>query len=80
MSRESNDKQDMRPEYDISGGVRGKYLERYREATNTGITFEESPLIIASTASTPLVGSITRAAVYPPAYPSPKIQVGSHPA
>ena len=25
---------DMRPEYDFSGGVRGKYAARYREGTN----------------------------------------------
>lgn len=25
---------DLRPEYDFTGGVRGKYLERYREGTN----------------------------------------------
>ena len=24
----------MRPEYDFSGGVRGKYAERYRKGTN----------------------------------------------
>ncbi|MGH8565983.1 MAG: hypothetical protein ACREXW_18605 [Gammaproteobacteria bacterium] len=24
----------MRPEYDIRGGVRGKYYERYRQGTN----------------------------------------------
>jgi hypothetical protein len=24
----------MRPEYDFSAGVRGKYVERYREGTN----------------------------------------------
>ena len=24
----------MRPEYDFSGGVRGKYVSRYREGTN----------------------------------------------
>lgn len=24
----------LRPEYDFTGGVRGKYLERYREGTN----------------------------------------------
>lgn len=24
----------MRPEYDISGGIRGKYYGRYREGTN----------------------------------------------
>ena len=25
---------DMRPEYDFRGGVRGKYVERFREGTN----------------------------------------------
>jgi hypothetical protein len=25
---------EMRPEYDLRGGVRGKYYERYREGTN----------------------------------------------
>ena len=29
---ESND--EMRPEYDFSGGVRGKYVQRFREGTN----------------------------------------------
>jgi hypothetical protein len=24
----------MKPEYDFSGGVRGKYLDRYRKGTN----------------------------------------------
>jgi hypothetical protein len=24
----------MRPEYDFSGGVRGKYVDRYRKGTN----------------------------------------------
>lgn len=35
MSQESKpDADDMRPEYDIRGGVRGKYYERYRQGTN----------------------------------------------
>ncbi|MBI2174744.1 MAG: hypothetical protein HYU33_06070 [Candidatus Omnitrophica bacterium] len=35
MSQESKrDKDEMRPEYDIRGGVRGKYYERYRQGTN----------------------------------------------
>ena len=35
MSRENKrDVNEMRPEYDISGGVRGKYYDRYREGTN----------------------------------------------
>ena len=34
---ESEKEDDLRPEYDFSqlkGGVRGKYVERYREGTN----------------------------------------------
>jgi hypothetical protein len=34
---ESDEEDDLRPEYDFSqmeGGVRGKYVERYREGTN----------------------------------------------
>ena len=36
MSPESKpiDKDEMRDEYDIRGGVRGKYYERYRQGTN----------------------------------------------
>jgi hypothetical protein len=36
MSRESDriDADEMRPEYDLSGGVRGKYYHRYMEGTN----------------------------------------------
>jgi len=28
------DDEDMLPEYDLSGGVRGKYVDRYRQGTN----------------------------------------------
>jgi len=34
---ESDEEDDLRPEYDFSqmkGGVRGKYVERYRQGTN----------------------------------------------
>ena len=36
MSPENNriDKDEMRPEYDLRGGVRGKYYKQYREGTN----------------------------------------------
>ena len=39
MSREKNlsderDENGMRPEYDLRGGVRGKYYRRYRQGTN----------------------------------------------
>lgn len=79
MSQESDEKQEMRAEYDIRGGVRGKYFRSYGEAA-IHIAFEETSLIAVSTTSTPLICSITRAAVYPPAFPSPKVRVGSHEA
>jgi hypothetical protein len=36
MSQENKpaDKEEMRAEYDIRGGVRGKYYERYQQGTN----------------------------------------------
>ena len=35
MSQENKpDTDEMRPEYDIRGGVRGKYHERYQKGTN----------------------------------------------
>ena len=35
MSQRSKPETDeMKPEYDIRGGVRGKYYERYRQGTN----------------------------------------------
>ena len=35
MSQENKPNRDeMRPEYDIRGGVRGKYYERYQQGTN----------------------------------------------
>jgi hypothetical protein len=35
MSRASKPRSDeMRPEYDIRGGVRGKYYDRYQQGTN----------------------------------------------
>ena len=34
MSRDKTSDDDMRPEYDFSDGVRGKYAARYAEGTN----------------------------------------------
>lgn len=78
MNQKSDDKRDMRPEYDIRGGVRGKYFERYQQATNVtvGITFGESLFVAKNTASARSVGRITRTASYPPPAPSAKIQIG----
>jgi hypothetical protein len=33
-SKTSDSSDDMRPEYDFSKGVRGKYAQRFREGTN----------------------------------------------
>jgi hypothetical protein len=33
-SMKDEDDEDMLPEYDLSGGVRGKYVDRYRQGTN----------------------------------------------
>ena len=32
--RDKPDDDDMRPEYDLRGGVRGKYYQRYSQGTN----------------------------------------------
>lgn len=43
MSQESKrtEKDEMRDEYDIRGGVRGKYYERYRGGTNVVLLEED---------------------------------------
>jgi hypothetical protein len=33
-STKADDDEDMLPEYDLTGGVRGKYAERYARGTN----------------------------------------------
>lgn len=33
-STNPDDEDEMLPEYDLTGGVRGKYAERYRQGTN----------------------------------------------
>jgi len=33
-STKADDDEDMLPEYDLAGGVRGKYAERYAKGTN----------------------------------------------
>jgi hypothetical protein len=77
MSLDSDDRDEMKGEYDIRGGMRGKYAKRYWQAsTSISVSFEESPVIAKTEVSTPWVGSITQNAVYPPSYPCSKIQVG----
>jgi hypothetical protein len=65
----------MRPEYDIRGGVRGKYFEQY--TASIAITFEGSRFVANSTASAPPVGRITRQAPYLVLQSGPKIKIGS---
>jgi len=37
MSKADDQNDEMRPEYDFSGGVRGKYADRYAEGSNVVI-------------------------------------------
>jgi hypothetical protein len=81
MSQSRDDREDMKPEYDIRGGQRGKYLARYRGRPSlTAAQFSQYSFVAKSTSTAPRVGSITNDAVYAPSPPSPKIRVGSTPA
>ena len=75
MSTENDKKSEMRPEYDIRGGVRGKYFARYSQPVPVTITFESTPLMTQSSASAEPIGAFTKTAVYPLPYPSPKVHV-----
>jgi len=33
-SMKDEEDEDLLPEYDLSGGIRGKYVDRYRQGTN----------------------------------------------
>lgn len=70
MSPESDDREDMRPEYDIRGGTRGKYYARY----HSRVEFSDSVLLIRSTAGTTSVGRITEVASYGAQYPDPRLE------
>ena len=73
MSPESNPERDMRPEYDIRGGVRGKYLAEYTKMPT--LTFD-SEFVVTITASAPTSARIAPCVTYPLPNPSPKIHVG----
>lgn len=64
---------EMRAEYDISGGVRGKYLERYQTSR---VNVMPSSLVITTNAGSPTGQSFSRSFVMP-VHIGPKIQVGS---
>ncbi len=46
-----NDEDEMRPEYDFSGGVRGKYYEAYRQSTNVVVLDPDVAEIFRDSAS-----------------------------
>jgi hypothetical protein len=50
MSQE-NDREKMKPEYDIRGGVRGKYFEQYQEMVSTAVVEDAPWLQTQATAS-----------------------------
>jgi len=76
MSPESDNREEMRPEYDIRGGTRGKYFQRYQSQAATRIVFQESALVLTSTCGAAQVSGFTWSASYPAPYPSPTIQLG----
>ncbi len=55
MSQESetafNDDDEMKPEYDFSGGVRGKYYEAYRQSSNVVVLDPDVAEIFRDSAS-----------------------------
>ena len=53
MSQESeaNTNDDMRPEYDFSGGVRGKYYDAYLKSSNIVVLDPDVALIFRDSAS-----------------------------
>ncbi len=68
MKGEDNDnlnEDELRPEYDISelkGGVRGKYLQRYREGTNLALL---APEVRAAFPTDELVNNALRSLMQP---------------
>lgn len=76
MSQESDGQREMRSEYDIRGGVRGKYLERYRETISISVTLEDSPLISKDPPTAPPLGQPVWSVSYLSPSPSPTVQVG----
>lgn len=81
MSQEREPEPEMRPEYDLRGGVRGKYLERYRRWTIAAVEITlTSPYVVQQTNSAaPESRSITKTMPPPPPQRSPQIQVGTSP-
>jgi len=78
MDQENDPRDEMRPEYDFRGGVRGKYFARYQsEHTRVVVLVDASPFIATTTSSSPDLGGLTWSPTYPTLQPSPTIQVGT---
>ena len=79
MSPENN-KEEMRPEYDIRGGVRGRYFARYhsmKEQSESRVTVASNPFVMSTDGANALgkdVG-ISREALAP-IFISPRVQIG----
>lgn len=71
-----NDEHEMRSEYDIRGGTRGRYLEEYRRQGHH-LVFEDSPFIYTSTSGAAERSNVTSPASNLPLSPSPTIQIGA---
>ena len=76
MSQANDRDREMRPEYEIRGGVRGKYFRQYRETDSVAtVTFHDSLFIITSSAgSSPYPGEVKISPFSLPPQSSPKIQ------
>jgi hypothetical protein len=67
----------MQPEYDIRGGVRGKYFDRYQRGREIRLSFVEGECFVAgNTSSAVRVGAVTKVATYPASTPSPELMIG----
>jgi len=72
---QDNDEDEMRPEYDISGGIRGKYFRRYTESR---FRLDAAPWALgAVTESTGAWATGNMIAVAAePLYRAPRIEIG----
>jgi hypothetical protein len=78
MNQDSDARDEMKPEYDFRGGVRGKYYERYHaERNRVVVVIEDSPFIAWSTAGSAQSGGISYTLQSPALRPSPTVQIGS---
>jgi hypothetical protein len=79
MSQDSERNEQMRPEYDFRGAVRGKYLDWYRREVEgvAAVVLDDSPLIShLSTDAPPEIADVVNSPMsYLPPSPSPAVEV-----